>query len=207
MIRARLKAAVILVALGLGAAGCVTVFPKDKPIQLYRFGDRVAQPAGPEAPGAINVLSAPLVFDPAAEGDRILTVTGQEVAYIGDARWIAPASVLFDEAETRAFEASGGPARLVRRADVASTNYVLRLNVETFQAEYPLSGPHNPVVKVQVHGVLIRTADRKIVAEREFESRIPAEENRVGAIVRAYDTATAAVLQEVVSWTGSLGAG
>ena len=35
--------------------------------------------------------------------------------YIADSRWISPAVILFQEAETRAFAADGGRARLVRK--------------------------------------------------------------------------------------------
>ena len=62
--------------LAIGLAGCVSVFPKQPPAQMYRFG--VAAPSDAEAPPAaggarFEVMRAPTTFDQAAAGDRILT--------------------------------------------------------------------------------------------------------------------------------------
>ena len=200
-------AVAVLLSAGLALAGCVTVFPKSKPVQLYRFGDHAAGvAAAPGAGAAFSVLAPDPIFTRAAEGDRILTVTGQETAYIADARWVTPAAVMFSEAELRAFEAAGGPARLVKRSDVASPKLALRLNVETFEVDYPKSGPRAPTVTVQVHAVLIRSLDRQVIAERTFVERVPVRENRLVTIIGAFDTATAKALGDIVDWTNGLGA-
>ena len=203
----RITAAAVLTLSALALAGCVTLFPKTKPVQLYRFGDHpvAAAPSAGSGP-AFNVLGAQPAFTQAAGGDRILTVTGEETAYIADARWVAPAAVLFEEAETRAFEAAGGPARLVRRSDVAAPKLVLRLSVETFEVDYPSAGPHSPTVEVQAHAVLIRPLDRQVVAEKTFTVRAPVRENRLVAIVSAFEAATDQTLSQVVDWTNAVGA-
>jgi cholesterol transport system auxiliary component len=203
----RITAAAAALTLGLALTGCVTLFPKTKPVQLYRFGDHAAAGPAADSMATFSVLGVEPTFTRAAEGDRILTVTGEETAYIADARWVAPAAVLFSEAETRAFEAAGGPARLVKRSDVASPRLALRLDVENFEVSYPKSGPRSPTVVVQVRGVLIRSLDRQVVAERTFTSRIPAGDNRLANIVRAYDSATAETLGKIVEWTNTQGAG
>ena len=204
----RKTALAVLLAAGLGLAGCVTLLPKTKPVQLYRFGDVTTaarnQPAGR---ASFSVLGPDPTFTRASEGDRILTVTGDETAYIADARWIAPAAVLFAEAEVRAFEATGGPARLVKRSDVAAPKFALRLNVETFEVGYPHTGAHLPTVTVQVHAVLIRSVDRQVVAEKTFVTRTPSRENRLAVIVGAFDSATRKTLGQIVDWTNAQGAG
>ncbi len=204
----RVTAAAVLTISALALAGCVTLFPKTKPAQLYRFGDHPAAAAATTGGGAtFSVLGAAPAFTNAAEGDRILTVTGQETAYIADARWVAPAAVLFDEAEARAFEAAGGPARLVKRSDVATPKLVLRLSVETFEVDYPSTGPHTPTVNVQVHAVLIRSLDRQVVAEKTFSVLTPVRENRLAGIVAAFDAGTGKALSQVVDWTNAAGTG
>ena len=205
MIARRITAAAVLALAALTLAGCVTLFPKTKPVQLYRFGDHpTVSTSGTGA--TFGVLGTEPTFTQAAQGDRILTVTGEETAYIADARWVAPAAVLFEEAETRAFEAAGGPARLVRRSDVAAPKLVLRLSVETFEVDYPSAGPHSPTVEVQAHAVLIRPLDRQVVAEKTFTVRAPVRENRLVAIVSAFEAATDQTLSQVVDWTNAVGA-
>ena len=202
----RTIAVAALFASGLALSSCVTLLPKAKPVQLYRFGDHPV--ATTTAGGAsFSVLSPPPTFTRASEGDRILTVTGEETAYIADARWVAPATVLFDEAEMRAFEAAGGPARLVKHSDVAAPKLALRLDVENFEVDYPATGPRTPTVNVQVHAVLIRGVDRQVVAEKTFSTRKPVRENRLAGIVGAFDAATSQTLGQIVDWTNAQGAG
>ena len=208
MITRRTTALAVLLTAGLALAGCVTVFPKTKPVQLYRFGDHPVATATSGAGGtSFSVLAPDPTFTRAAEGDRILTVTGEETAYIADARWIAPAAVLFDEAEVRAFEAAGGPARLVKRSDVAAPKLALRLSVENFEVDYPRTGPHIPTVNVRIHAVLIRSVDRQVVAEQTFVTRTPVRENRLAGIVGAFDSATDQALGQIVDRTNAKGGG
>ncbi len=207
-VRRTTTAAALLLA-GLALAGCVTLFPKTKPVQLYRFGDHPAPAVAAVGGGAssFSVLGPDPTFTREAEGDRILTVTGEETAYVADARWVAPATVLFNEAEVRAFEAAGGPARLVKRSDVAAPKLALRLDVENFEVDYPRTGPHTPTVNVQVRAVLIRSVDRQVVAEKTFGARKPVRENRMVGIVGAFDTATTETLGQIVDWTNAQGSG
>jgi cholesterol transport system auxiliary component len=194
-------------ALAVGLSGCISLFPKAKPASLYRFGEaEVSVPKGP--PGAMfGVLKTPSSFTRAAAGDRILTSTNGEVAYIADARWVSPAFVLFEEATARAFENDPGRARLIGRGEVAKAEMMLRLEVRTFEADY-VNGPKAaPEVVVRVRGVLTCSQDRALVGDKIFEARIKAADNRVGAIVPAYDQAVAKVLGEVVTWVNASGTG
>lgn len=196
-----------VVALAISLSGCISVFPKSKPSTLYRFGEADVRAAkGP--PGAMfGVLKAPSAFTRAAAGDRILTSANGEVAYIADARWVSPAFVLFEEAVARAFQNDPGRARLIGRGEVAKADLVLRLEVRTFEADY-VDGPKAaPEVVVRVRGVLNRNSDRTLVGDQVFEARVKAADNRVSAIVPAYDQAVGKVLGEVVTWVNAAGPG
>jgi cholesterol transport system auxiliary component len=183
-------------ALPLLLGGCISVFPRVKAVQMYRFGDRAAAPPAPAAAAApVAVLKGPITFPPASGGDRILTVTGAENAYIGGVRWVAPAASLFDEALLKAFDAPGAP-RLVARGEPLATASTLRLDVRAFEARYP-----GPVAKVQVRATLIRNADRTLIGEKMFDAEVPASDNRQTAIVAALDQAVGQVLTGVRDWT------
>ena len=190
------RAALAALALPLVLCGCsISLFPRDKAVQLYRFGDRVPAPAAPSA--AILVLKGATAFPPAAAGDRILTVNGAESAYISGARWVEPAAVLFDEALLRAFDAPGSP-RLVERGEPLGAPSTLRLDVRTFEVRYP-----GPVAMVQVRASLIRNQDRTLIAEKMFEQKVAAAENRQGAIVAAFDQAAIEAAAEIRDWTAA----
>jgi len=193
--------------LAVALSGCISVFPKTKPASMYRFGDAdVTATKGP--PGAMfGVLKAPSAFTRAAAGDRILTVTNGEVAYVAGARWVSPAFVLFEEATARAFDNDPGRARLIGRGEVAKADLVLRLEVRTFEADY-LDGPKAaPQVVVRVRAVLNRNSDRALVGDQIFEAKVKAADNRVSAIVPAYDQAVSKVLGDIVGWVNAAGAG
>jgi cholesterol transport system auxiliary component len=194
-------------ALAVSLSGCISLFPKTKPVGLYRFGQAdVSVTKGP--PGAMfGVMKAPTAFTRSSAGDRILTSTNGEVAYIADARWVSPAFVLFEEATARAFENDPGRARLIGRGEVAKADLVLRLEVRTFEVDY-VNGPKAaPEVVVRVRGVLNSNQDRALVGDQIFEARVKAADNRVSAIVPAYDQAVAKVLGEVVTWVNAAGPG
>lgn len=194
--------ALMAVALSLGLGGCVSLFPKTPPAQLYVFGSAVpAQHSANAGAPSFNVLRAVTGFAQAAASDRILTISGQEAAYIAGSRWVSPASVLFDQAETRAFEADDGPAKLIRRGEIAGASAELRLEVQTFEARYSDGRKAAPTVVVQVRAVLIGLADRRVIDAKTFESSQAVGDNRVGEIVRGFDAATVDALSRIVAWT------
>lgn len=196
---------IIVGACALALSGCISLLPKTKPSQLYRFGQTATAEAGP-APvaGRVGVFRANGIFQRESAGDRMLTLTGEKVAYIAQARWVAPATVLFDQAVLSAFDAAPGKVRLVSRGESARTAYALRLDVRNFETRYE-SGPNAaPTVVVRVRAVLSRDQDRSLVGEQIFEASVRAGDNRVGAITQAYDKALAEVLGKLVGWTEGL---
>lgn len=185
--------------LALGLSGCISLVPKTKPAQLYRFGvPTVEAPARTDPVGVFRVRGQ---FQREAAGDRILTVTGERAAYIARSRWVAPAEVLFDEAVAAAFDSAPGRVRLVLRGEPARAAYMLRLDVRNFETVY--DEQENPVVLVRVRASLAGGPNRSPIADRLFEARVPAERNRVSAIVVAYNDAVAKVLSDIVGWTNS----
>jgi cholesterol transport system auxiliary component len=192
-------------ALAASLAGCVSLLPKSDPEQLYSFGHATeaapaATPAAAPAAPQVGVLLAAVNFPRAATGDQILTMTGSQSAYIANSRWVGPASVLFREAVERRFEADSRDTRLLRRGELGQARMIMRVNVRDFEALYP-NGPETvPTIAVSLTARLTR-ADGTPLVERSFDLRRPAADNRVGAIVDAFDAAVDEVLGELVAWT------
>ena len=207
VLQAMTRGALVVAAASL-LAGCISLFPKTDPAQLYRFGATTPQVQAATAgePG-FGILLMATGFDRAAAGDRILTVTGTQAAYIKDARWVTSSVALFDSALHRAFDADQGPARLVDRAEIARIDYVLTLDVRTFEARYDHGQDAAPTIVVAVHAALDRTRDRTVVGDRSFTASVTASDNRVGAIAQAFDRAVAEVLGELVAWVNARGEG
>jgi cholesterol transport system auxiliary component len=203
MIRPLLRLATIG-ACALALSGCISLLPKSKPAQLYRFGSAQAgAAAAPVAarPNSIAVFRTNGSFQGEAADDRILTVTGGKAAYIAESRWVAPAEILFNEAVSNAFDAS--PIRLIARGQQGRFAYALRTDVRSFEVRYDQGASAAPTVVVRLHAALTKT-DQSSVGEQDFEARVPAAGNRVGEIVAAYNKAVADVLGKLVTWTESV---
>lgn len=192
-------------ACALALSACVSVLPAGKPVTLYRFEAQETVPAA-AAPGAAptNLLLSGVVLPAASAGDGLLTVTGEEAAYVGGARWVSPAAVLMQAAAQRVFTERAPGLRLLRRDQPAGAAGGLLLEVTAFEARYPAPGAA-PSVRVAVHAVLSRP-DGTFAAERRFIVDQPAAENRLAAIVPAYDAAVTRVLADAAAWTTSAAA-
>ncbi len=186
--------------------GCISLFPQADPIQLYRFGT-TSPPVQEVASGepGFGVLLSNTGFDRAAAGDRILTVTGTQAAYVKDARWVTSAVALFDSAVQNAFDADQGPVRLVAQGEIARADYVLKLDVRTFEAEYDKGQNSAPMIVVELHAALNRTHNQTVAGDHSFTAAVAARDNRVGAIADAFDQAVSQVLGELAAWVNARG--
>jgi cholesterol transport system auxiliary component len=196
-----MRGAALALLLPLALGGCISLFPKPKPVQLYSFGQAIPAPTGAPAASGVTVIKGTTVFPPAAAGDQLLTATGSQQAYVGGARWVGPAAIMFDETLLKAFDAPGSP-RLVERGEPIKAASTLRLDVRTFEARYP-----GPTVTVQVRATLIRNADRTIAGEKMFDASVPAADNRQIAIVAGFDSAVDKVIGDIRDWTASVAPG
>ncbi len=84
-------------------------------------------------------------------------------------------------------------------------DYRLRLVVSRFEARYP-SGPTSiPSAVIVVRATLDRQSDYSHVGTKEFEAEVPASDNRIGAIVTAFDGAATKVVGDLVAWVDQTG--
>jgi cholesterol transport system auxiliary component len=198
---ARLIATGAALAVAAGLAGCITLFPKEKPIQLYRFDAAVQAAQG--SGHSFGVRTAPADFDTAAAGDQLMTVDGDQIGYVSTGRWSSPANQMFDEAVAHGFDVAGAGAHLV--GPTSKATFRLRLAVSHFEARYTSGPTAPPTVVVIVRATLERQSDLSLVGAQSFEADVPAGDNRVGAIVTAYDAATTKVIGDMVAWVDEKG--
>jgi cholesterol transport system auxiliary component len=196
-----------LTAAALALSACVSLLPEAEPSQLYRLDAQIESSATATTAAPTFGLVLPSTgFARAASGDRILTITGNEVAYVAGARWVAPASDLFQEAVERAFDANAGPARLVTRGEMRNAESVLRLDMRRFEVVYDRGQDAAPVVVVRLRATLVDRDERTLISEQVFEAQVRARDNRVSAIVAAFDGGTGQVLTQLVDWSNRTGA-
>jgi cholesterol transport system auxiliary component len=211
--RPRLVACVVALAVAGLLSGCISIFPKEPPVQLYRFGaaeNPAASTARTEAPEAASSAGFTLraavgSFDRASAGDRLLTLEGDRAAYVANARWVASAQSLFESAMLNRFATSAGPAQLLGRGEQSASDYRLDISVRHFEIRYE-AGPHTPpVVEVTISAALDSNGVPTTRQEETFTARTLATEDRVGAIVAAYDQSVGEVLGKLKAWVDAKG--
>ena len=186
----------VLAASGLSA--CALLSSPD-PVQLYRFGATVDAPVDEPSSAAVPVVLRRIELPEAVRDDRILGVTGAEAAYIKGARWVSDATALYTDSVEATFAAQARRARLIGPREFTRGAQTLDLDVRTFEARYaaPAAAPD---VRIVVRARMLNRETRDIVTERTFSVIQPASENRVSAIVAAFDTATRDVNTQLVAW-------
>lgn len=192
---------IVLAASALALSACALLSSPD-PVQMYRFGAPMEAPRGGEAAGAVDVAVRRVTFPKSSEGDRILTITGTEAAYLAGARWVEPADRLFAAALEGAVANRGGRIRLIGARDLAQGDVALDVDATTFETRYAVAGAA-PTVVMTVRARLVGLPDREIEAERIFSVQTPAAENRMGAIVAAYDAGSRDLAEQIAGWIES----
>ncbi len=201
-----LKTAAVLGA-AIALTGCVTLLPKTKPAQLYRFGytpEMVEQKA--EAAGTAGrafgmaptgIVFGTVTFPQDSAGDRIVTVEGSEVAYVAEARWTSAASGLFKDAISTGFARGGQTVTLEPRGPTAA-NFRLDISVRKFETDYKRN---RPTVSVALDARLIRLSDRMVVGQKFISADIPVRKSDMSLMADGYNQATTQVVTSLIDFS------
>jgi cholesterol transport system auxiliary component len=180
---------VALVCVGWLLSGCVgSLFESKQPVDtIYVLAPpEHVQAAESPVPAALAIATPRLA--PGLEGARIAVLNGRELNYYTGARWGAELSQLVQNFVVLTL-AGQGEFRSVAAADVrAQSEYVLYVEVVHFQSEYTGNGA--PQVHVAFTGRLLRFTDRALIETVSADVLVPAESNRMGAVIAAFETAT-----------------
>lgn len=199
MIRSSLIRLAAVGTLGLAVAGCALLSSPD-PVQTYRFGGGAPMGSANVGAAVTPIGLRRVEFPEAVEGDRLLSVTGAETAYIAGARWISPAADLYQESLENAFAAQATRVRVVGPREPVRSGRSLDIDMRAFEARYDAPGAA-PTIVITARARMTVLPDRNVSAERIFSVSQPAGENRVSAIVEAFDIATRDLNTQIVVWT------
>ena len=196
----RLSVALLCVAL----AACGSLFQtKIAPPTMYLLGMNPKPAAGAVALPLDLVVLKPHVRA-GLDTDRIaLLYPDRRLDYFANARWSGPMDDLMQELTVQEFRGLAAFRTVSSDASVFASSYWLEIEVTDFQAEYVSAGSL-PSIHVHLLARLGRSADRQVLALVEADARETAADNRLGAIVDAYNRACDQALGKVV--TGSVDA-
>jgi len=198
------RAAQLLGMLALLLAGCGSLFQtKAPPPALYMLSASAATPA--VAKGNPRIAADLAVLRPRVRAgldtDRIAALyPDHRLEYFADARWNGPLDEVIQQLAVQQFHASGYLRNVSADASVFSSDYWLEIEVTNFEAGYSAAGAP-PIVHVHFLARVGTSADRHILAVFESNAEHAASDNRMSAIVAAYNRAADQALAEIVTGT------
>jgi cholesterol transport system auxiliary component len=123
--------------------------------------------------------------------------------YFADVRWTGPLDEVLQDLAVQQFHSNPSFRNVRADASVFASAYWLEIEVVDFQAEYSAAGLA-PTVHVHLLARLGNSADRHILAHFEPDIRQAAADNRMGAIVDAFNRATDEALAQIGTGTAQI---
>jgi cholesterol transport system auxiliary component len=191
------RALVRFVAAGtaLALVGCSGGLRSNAPaVQAWALDPPAVVAAAAGAAGAAGTLRVLLpLAAPGLDGDRIaLLRTNRSLDYYAANRWSGRVPELVQALALDTLRAAGSYRAVQPESAPFSYDETLQIEVRDFQAEYAAAAA--PVAKVTLVCTLGRRSDRAVLATFRLEGSAAAADNRMHAIVAAFDAALDAAL-------------
>ncbi|MFM7347576.1 MAG: ABC-type transport auxiliary lipoprotein family protein [Tagaea sp.] len=169
------------------------------PPQLYTLTPKSTFP--PDLPRADWQLAVEL---PVAAGGldsaRIaLQRTPVTVDFFARAAWTDTVPRMVQTLLIESYENTGRIVAVSRDSAALRPDYLLKVDLREFQAEYFEPGP--PKAHVRLSSRLVRMPERTILASFTHAERATAARNEMPAIVAAFDEALGVTMRRTVEWT------
>jgi cholesterol transport system auxiliary component len=203
-----LRPAALVLAATLPAA-CAGLKSNAAPEQAYVL--RAAPPAAPAAAGEgmiVPRLAASVAVlhpfpAPGLEGDRIVVVgADQRLDAYAASRWAGPLPDVVAALAVETLRSSGRFSVVADERAPFPADYLLRLTVRHFEAQY--NAPDvAPAVRVTLDGVVGRRGDREVIGTFTAEASTTATANRLGAVVGAFEQSARSALATVLAETAA----
>jgi len=201
---ARVAAAMLAVALAAGCTG--NLLQSDSPVpDTFRLTSAPPAAAADVSPLPLAVVVQRPRATAALDTDRIaISAAGNRFEYYSAALWAEPAPQMVQQQLVSALAATGqfgggvfaAPARVP--AELLLDVELRRFEAVTASAN-AASSSAAPVVHVQVQASLIDTRRSVRVTSFVAAAEIPATENRLTAVIAAFERANAQVMSEVAA--------
>jgi cholesterol transport system auxiliary component len=190
----------VLLLMSASLAACGSLFQtKAAPPTLYLLSMTSRTPASAGAALAVDLAVLKPRVRVGVDTDRISALyPDRRLDYFANVRWSGPVDEIVQELAVQEFHGSGTVRNVSGDASAFASSYWLELEVADFQAEYSAAGSP-PIVHVKLLARIGNSMDRRVLARFEADAREPAADNRMGAIVDAYNRAADKTLSSIVA--------
>lgn len=181
----------------LALSGCGSLIgPQGDPLRMY-----VLAPAVPQIAGRLPFQLA--VGTPDASSslatDRIALRRSDTLDYYANAQWTDGVPKLVQARLLEAFDTAGVAGAVARDTAGIHTDYILQTEIEHFEAQYDRDDGA-PAARIVIAAKLLSVHGGAIAGAMTFSQQAQASANSVPAVVAAFDTALAAVLEQILRW-------
>jgi cholesterol transport system auxiliary component len=191
-----LRACALTLVLFAGAlsAGCSGLFHSSAKAEQAYYLRATATPAGTGQPLPVALRVAAPEAGPGLDTTRIMLVqSDHRMGFYSGSRWPSAAPKMVETLAVQTLRASGDWASVQDAGSPFPSDYLLQLTLRRFEADYG-SGAAAPEVHVVLDAVLGRRDVNDVVASFEVSGAQAAGENRMGAVVAAFEQATNSAL-------------
>ena len=201
-----MKRTVLIALASVTLAACAGSLFKNKaaPPTMYMLSAARKIPAAEPPDGqshSDNVAADLAVLRPRVRAgldtDRIAALyPDRRMDYFADVRWSGPLDEVLQDLAVQEFHVDLKVSNVSADASVFASAYWLEIEVMAFQAEYSAAGGP-PTVHVHFQARLGNSGDRRILARFEPDVHEVAGDNRMSAIVEAYNRAAEEALSDI----------
>lgn len=183
------------------APGCISLLPETEPNQLYRLSVPISNDSIGPAEEAVTVTVNRLAAPRGLAGDRIAVQRDSRIGYMAGAAWLGPAPQMLHSMILDVFHAEHPEIAAARAEDGVLARYQLDLELRHFEAVYDAGEGGAPLVRVAIRARMIDREDRSVAGARTVRAERRATDNRQGAIVAAFSSASQAAASDLVGWS------
>lgn len=123
-----------------------------------------------------------------------------QIEYYARANWTDRVPQMLQTLMLESFDNSGHIVSVGRELIGLRADFLLRIEIREFQAEYFHEDPR-PHAHIGFSARLIAMPRREIVGNQGFNALVPAEADRIDDIITSFDVALGDVLKDLVGWT------
>ncbi len=178
----------LLLCATLGLGGCVSKILESKVDEPQVYVLKVSNVAPASVAYPVQISIALPTAAPGLDTSRIAVLRNDnQLDYYFGARWGGSAPQVVQSFLIDALQTQQSFKSVVAETARVDADYLLELQLKDFQAEY--ASGDNPVVNVSITGTLINIKTRKSVTIVTASASVAAQDNRLGAVVTAFQRA------------------
>lgn len=198
--------AVLVLSLSAALTGCSGLLGSraEAPV-TYVLRPTVAAPAAPVAATAPSLQVQRVVVAPGYSRDEILlTEPDRRLGQYAASRWPDALPAVVERLAVDALRQHGAWSAVHDAAAPLSATHLLRLTVRRFDAEYIALG-RAPTVRVVIDATVASRGERALLASFTVETSAVAAEDRMSAIVAAFEQAAGEAMDRLARAAAGVG--